>query len=188
MKFICIIGPQAVGKMTVGHALAKKTDDKLFHNHMTIDLLEPLFGFSQATMTLSESFRKQIFEQFITSNENGLIFTFMWAFNQQSDWEFIEDIYKLFTNNHIDVYFIELEASVDTRLQRNKTEHRLHHKPTKRNIEQSEAHLIQSLKNYRLQSHPGEIPYPNYVRINNEEMDPDTVANLICDHFAFKKV
>src|SRR5699024_5696241 len=92
------IGPQAVGKMTVGHALAKKTDDKLFHNHMTIDLLAPLFGFSETTMTLSESFRKQIFEQFIRSNENGLIFTFMWAFNQESDWEFIEEIYKLFTN------------------------------------------------------------------------------------------
>lgn len=45
-KFVLIFGPQAVGKMTVGQELAKMTDLKLFHNHMTIDLLEPLYGFS----------------------------------------------------------------------------------------------------------------------------------------------
>jgi hypothetical protein len=45
-KFVFIFGPQAVGKMTVGQELAKVTGLKLFHNHMTIDLLEPLFGFS----------------------------------------------------------------------------------------------------------------------------------------------
>ena len=39
MKFILIFGPQAVGKMTVGQELAKITNLKLFHNHMTIDLV-----------------------------------------------------------------------------------------------------------------------------------------------------
>ena len=39
MKFILLFGPQAVGKMTVGQELAKITDLKLFHNHMTIDLV-----------------------------------------------------------------------------------------------------------------------------------------------------
>ncbi|HDR7606865.1 TPA: hypothetical protein QCX41_004389 [Bacillus mycoides] len=41
MKFILIFGPQAVGKMTVGQELAKLTDLKNFHNHMTIDLVSP---------------------------------------------------------------------------------------------------------------------------------------------------
>ena len=38
-KFILIIGPQAVGKMTVGQELAKMTGYKLFYNHMTIERL-----------------------------------------------------------------------------------------------------------------------------------------------------
>ena len=42
-KFIQIIGPQAVGKMTVGQELAKITGLKLFHNHMTIDLVSNFF-------------------------------------------------------------------------------------------------------------------------------------------------
>lgn len=45
MKFVLIFGPQAVGKMTVGHELEKITDLKLFHNHMTIELVDPFFKY-----------------------------------------------------------------------------------------------------------------------------------------------
>ena len=38
-KFIQIIGPQAVGKMTVGQELAKITEYKLLYNHMTIEMV-----------------------------------------------------------------------------------------------------------------------------------------------------
>lgn len=185
MKLVCIIGPQAVGKMTVGHALEKQTALTLFHNHMTIDLLEPIFGFSQELSELSDAFRMQIFKKFLQTEHAGLIFTYMWAFNEEADWQFIEEIYELFTSHGVEVYFVELEASVDTRLVRNHSPHRLAHKLTKRNIEQSEAHLLQSIEHYRLQSEPGEIPYLNYIRINNETMAPKDVATLICEQFDF---
>ncbi|MBC8077907.1 MAG: hypothetical protein H7Y32_17655, partial [Chloroflexales bacterium] len=45
MDFVLIFGPPAVGKMTVGHELARPTGLKLFHNHMTIDLVLPFFPF-----------------------------------------------------------------------------------------------------------------------------------------------
>jgi adenylate kinase family enzyme len=35
---VFIVGPPAVGKMTVGYELAQRTGLKLFHNHHTIDL------------------------------------------------------------------------------------------------------------------------------------------------------
>lgn len=43
---IMITGPQAVGKMTVGQELAKLTNFKLFHNHMSIDLVNNFFSYS----------------------------------------------------------------------------------------------------------------------------------------------
>jgi shikimate kinase len=46
MKLIVIFGPQAVGKMTVGHELEKITNLKLFHNHMPIELISPFFDYS----------------------------------------------------------------------------------------------------------------------------------------------
>jgi len=38
MQLVIIFGPPAVGKMTVGRALAERTGFKLFHNHMTSKL------------------------------------------------------------------------------------------------------------------------------------------------------
>lgn len=39
MKLVIITGPHAVGKMTVGQELERLTGLKLFHNHMTIDIV-----------------------------------------------------------------------------------------------------------------------------------------------------
>lgn len=44
MKLVIILGPHAVGKMTVGQELAAITGLKLFHNHMTIELVRNFFS------------------------------------------------------------------------------------------------------------------------------------------------
>lgn len=41
MKLVIIFGNLAIGKMTVGQELAKITNLKLFHNHMTIEPVIP---------------------------------------------------------------------------------------------------------------------------------------------------
>lgn len=89
MKFVLLFGPQAVGKMTVGQELAKITDLKLLHNHMTIDLLEPFFGFEPEMWKLSTLFREEIFSAFAKSDRYGMIFTYVWTFDQQEDWDFV---------------------------------------------------------------------------------------------------
>jgi shikimate kinase len=38
MSFLLLVGPPAVGKMTVGQALAQKLGYPLFHNHLSIEL------------------------------------------------------------------------------------------------------------------------------------------------------
>ncbi|GIP20196.1 hypothetical protein J22TS3_04710 [Paenibacillus sp. J22TS3] len=71
MKLVIIFGPQAVGKMTVGHELEKMTNLKLFHNHMTIEWLAPLFGFSHDMWRLVNKFRQDIFEVAAASDMYG---------------------------------------------------------------------------------------------------------------------
>ena len=44
MKLVFILGNAAVGKMTVGQALMKITNLRLFHNHMTIEPVMEIFG------------------------------------------------------------------------------------------------------------------------------------------------
>ncbi len=146
MKFILLFGPQAVGKMTVGQALAKKTNLKLLHNHMTIDLLAPLFGFSSDMWRLSDLFRREIFESFSKTEEDGLIFTYVWAFDREEDWDFVKQTCEIFRAHGADLYFVELEADLDERLKRNQTPNRLKHKPTKRDVTYSENELLSSMK------------------------------------------
>ncbi|WP_270181320.1 AAA family ATPase [Alkalihalobacillus sp. CinArs1] len=183
MKFVLIFGPQAVGKMTVGAELAKLTGLKLFHNHMTIDPLAPLFGFSSEMWRLSSLFREEIFKTFARSEQYGMIFTYVWAFDEKKDWDSVEKMCTIFTSEGAELYFVELEANVEERLKRNRTPYRLEQKPTKRNIEQSEHNLLETLKTNRLNSYEGEIDQQHYLRINNENLKPEEVARMIKERF-----
>ncbi len=75
-----MIGNAAVGKMTVGQELAKITGLRLFHNHMTVEPVLEIFGeFNSETI---KRFRQVVFEEFAKANNYGMIFTYMWAFDQ----------------------------------------------------------------------------------------------------------
>ena len=183
MKFVLIFGPQAVGKMTVGQELVKRTELKLFHNHMTLEMLSPIFGFGPETWRLSTLFRFEIFKAVADSDLEGMIFTFVWAFNEKEDWEFVESLCRIFDAKGGDLYFVELEANLDERLERNKTPNRLEHKPSKRDIEWSDNELKTSMDQYRLNSLEGEINKKNYIKINNTDKSAEEVANIIKDTF-----
>lgn len=178
-KFVLIFGPQAVGKMTVGQELSKRTGLKLLHNHMTIELLEPFFGFSSEMWRLSDLFREEIFKSFVKTDHYGLIFTFVWDFNSRQDWKKVDQICRFFRSHGVDVYWVELEADVQERLRRNQTPNRLYHKPTKRNMKQSEADLLQSMTKFRMNSKEGEIQQPHYQKINNTHLSASEVAGII---------
>jgi AAA domain len=45
MKLIIIHGPAAAGKLTVSRALAERTGFKVYHNHISIDCVKPVFEF-----------------------------------------------------------------------------------------------------------------------------------------------
>jgi hypothetical protein len=184
MKFILIFGPNAVGKMTVGQELEKMTGLKLFHNHMTIELVSPFFSYSSDSgKRIVRHFRQEIFEEVAKSNLDGLIFTYIWAFNEQDDWDYVENVCNIFRSKGGEIYFAELEADLDERLARNRSPHRLNHKPTKRNLEWSEKDLKEASKKHRLNSEIGEIKVQSYIRINNTKLSPEEVAKIIKEKF-----
>lgn len=186
MKFVLIFGPQAVGKMTVGQELAKITDLKLFHNHMTIDLVGQFFDYgTEEGKRLVSLFRQEIFEEVSKSSLPGIIFTYVWAFDLKADWDYVNHVSQLFESRGGTVYFVELEADLEKRLERNKTPNRLEHKPSKRDIEWSENDLKQSMQEYRLNSFNGEIKHPNYVKIDNTNLSAKEVADIISEQFHF---
>ena len=186
MKLMILIGNSSVGKMTVGQELAKITPFRLFHNHMMIEPVLEVFGSFRGDVI--QKLRKVIFEEFAKSDNYGLIFTFMWAFDMPSDWDYLESVKQIFGLPEEDVYYVELIAPQEVRLERNRTENRLKNKASKRDLEASDARLIRDDENYRCESLPGEIPFPNYLRLENASIAAAEAAQMIKGHFAFPDV
>jgi len=116
--------------MVVGKELSRQTGFKLLHNHMTIELLIQIFDYGLPKFhKLNSEFRRRIFEEVATSDLPGFIFTYVWDFNQKKEKDYIELISNLFVKNKWEVYYVELETSLEERLKRNKTKVRLIEKP-----------------------------------------------------------
>lgn len=186
MKLVIIFGPHAVGKMTVGQALARMTGLKVFHNHMTIDPLLALFDHVPAERSrLTNLFRDEIFQSFAKTDAEGMIFTYMWGFDLPHDWAYIDHVEEIFRAQGAKVYYVELEADFNLRIERNKTENRLAHKPSKCNITASEAIFRKIESEHRLNSYPGEVQKEYYLRINNTDLSPEEAARRIKAAFQF---
>ena len=181
MKLVLMIGSGAVGKMTVGQALAERTELRLFHNHMTIEPVLEVFGKKENQVI--GRLRRVIFEEFAKSDHYGLIFTYMWAFDQPSDWAEVQEIVSLFEQHGAEIYCVELVASQAVRLQRNKTENRMRHKASKRDIAFSESCILREDASFRLVSREGELPFANYLRIDNTHLTPEQAAEQIRQYF-----
>lgn len=185
MKVLFLFGDAAVGKMTVGQELTKITDLRLFHNHMTIEPVLEIFGDFNGDAIYR--MREVIFEEFAKTDKYGLIFTFMWAFDQPDDWKNVEHIQSIFTakNKDTQFYYAELVAPQDIRLQRNTSENRLKHKKSKNDIETSTRRLLDDDAHYRLESLDGEIPFENYIKIDNSDLPAAEAAQKIKERFGF---
>ena len=183
-KFVLIIGPQAVGKMTVGQELAKLTGYKLFYNHMTIEMVRLIFDYDkEAYRKMNRLIRYEIFKEFAKSNEKGIIFTGCFDFGK--DFETEKEETDRWMSLFDETYVVELEASLEERLRRNKTANRLEHKASKRDLEWSENDLLKSIEKHRLNSNPGEGEkiFKNYLKIVNTDLSAIDVAQMIKEKF-----
>ena len=189
MKLVIIFGPRAVGKMTVGYELERLTGLRLFHNHMTIDVVLRFFPFGSPPFhRLVTEFRTRIFEEVAASDLPGLIFTYVWALDHAGDKAHVDRLCDIFRQRGAEIYFVELEASLDERLRRNETELRLAEKRPKRDLEFSRRNLLEIQEKYQLNT-GGEFFYPErYLRIENTHLPPDEVARRIVEAFGLPTI
>ena len=149
---VLLFGPPAVGKMTVGRAMADEGRFRLFHNHMTIEPLLETFGYGTPPFnSLNSEFRTRVLEE-AARHGVDLVFSLVWALDCSEDLEIIERYVEIFDG---DVAFVELRAGLDTRLERNRTEERLLHKPSKRDVEWSDGNVRELETQWQMTSEDG---------------------------------
>ena len=182
-NLIVVSGPQAVGKMTVAEKLKERLGYSLMVNHDSIEVSDKIFGFGTPPQKeLNELIRKNTFE-IALKYDIDMIFTFVTAFNIQDDIDYLNKIRGMFEASGGEFYYVELEADVETRLERNVTPHRLESKHSKKDLERSKKDLLETMKKYRLNSNEGELICPNHLKINNTNLEPEEVADQVIEHF-----
>lgn len=176
---IVIIGAQASGKMTIGQELEKLSQATLIHNHETIDfVLRFIPDFTSDMIELNSRICFDIYDVFAKYGRD-VIATALVDFNDPNQVGFLEIVQNIFHEQDRQVLFVELDASLEERLRRNKTENRLKHKPLKRHIDISESEILDTSERCRYTT--DEIPsfIQHYYKINNTHLSAEEVAKLI---------
>lgn len=180
MTLLFVFGPPAVGKMTVGRAIADASSFRLFHNHHVIEPLLEVFEFETPQFqTLMGEFRQRLLEEAAAADVD-LVFTLVWALDLTDDAEAVRRHLAPFVEAGRQVALVELHAGLGTRLQRNRTELRLAEKKSKRDLVWSDDN-VRGLERYQMNTG---VPSPAddvialypHLRIDNTDRSPADVA------------
>lgn len=182
MHLVILFGPQAVGKMTVGLEIARRTPYRLFHNHASIEPLLGIFDWgTPAFETLREEFRTRVIEEAVASGMPGLVFTLVWCLDLASDAEYVERLIAPVLAGGGRIDFVELYADQATRLTREGTPLRLELKASKRDLDWQRTHLVESGARHRLWTGPDQafpLDHP-YLHLDNTDLSAAAAAEEI---------
>ena len=185
-NLIVVCGPQAVGKMTVAESLRDKLKYNLMMNHDSIEVSDRIFGFdTPAQREFNSIFREKAFELAVKHNVD-LLFTYVAAFEKEEEINYLKTLEHQFTASGGDFYFVELSADLDTRLKRNLTPHRMERKASKKDTKWSEENLLKDSQRHRLNTKEGEILFENHLKIDNTNLSPDEVADIVIGKYNLK--
>lgn len=178
MKLIFIYGAPAVGKLTVSNEIAKHTDFKVFHNHLSIDCIEPIFEFgTDSFWKLLHKIRIETIREAARVNQN-LIYTFCYA--KGEDDAHVAKITKVVEANGGEVCFVLLVCKTGE-LERRVLEEsrRKYGKANNLNI------LNEILGKYDLFS---PVPERESLIIDNTNLSAGATAREIIEHYKLGEI
>src|SRR5205085_4744136 len=106
-----IYGSPAAGKLTVANEISAATGFKVFHNHLTINCVRPIFDFGTPPFgRLVDSFRVQLISEATRENVN-LVHTFVYSFG--NDDPYIERVIRTVEENGGEVCLVLLKCEME---------------------------------------------------------------------------
>jgi chloramphenicol 3-O-phosphotransferase len=173
MKLVFLHGPPAVGKLTIARALAALTGFRLFHNHLTVDLVSSLFPFgSEPFILLREQIWLAAFGE-AARNNVSLIFTFNPERTVRE--RFVRDAIDMVGSAGGQVTFIELTCA-EEELERRMGD-----------ASRKEFGKLASVEQYRSLQDAGAFQFPKLpegLLLDTTNRLPAETAKLISEHVA----
>ncbi|HET9633886.1 MAG TPA: AAA family ATPase [Terrabacter sp.] len=184
MHLLCIIGPPAVGKMTVGRAVCDLTGFRLFHNHMSIEPLLGVFDFdSPSFRRINTLVRREVIAEAVRADLPGLVFSFAIDFDRPSESALLRELVAPVERAGAPIDVVELDAPQEVRLSREGGEDRMDHKRSKRDVDWARAHVVELESRARLTSDPARdgdlLPGHRHLRLDNSHGDARATAERI---------
>jgi RNase adaptor protein for sRNA GlmZ degradation len=173
VKLIFIYGSPAVGKLTVANEIAAATGFKVFHNHLSIDCIVPVFDFGTKPFAkLIEIIRVETVAEAARENVD-LIYTFCYA--KDLDDAHVEKITRAAEENGGEVCFVLLKADRDE----------LNKRVTEESRKKMGKAKTVELMNYFHENYDLFSPVPNQesLIIDNTNLSAEAAAKLIIEHF-----
>lgn len=175
MKLVVIYGPPAAGKLTVARALSKLINYKVFHNHLTVDLVESVLEFDKGNFwDYVNRFRLDMLK-ILAKEKINIIFTFCYRPEYP---KLVKDLVKLIKKHKGKIYFVQLAPSEEILLKRVKGASRKKYGKLKS--------VTQLKKDLKTMTFFESVPYKENLKIDNTKLPAKQVAKLIEQHFKLK--
>ena len=176
MKLVILYGAPASGKLTIATELGKRTGFKVFHNHLSIDCVRPVFDFGTPPfLRLIETIRFATISE-AAREDVDLIHTFVYAFGED-DKHFAKLIASA-EDNGGEVHLVLLRCDPDVLRARIGDESRV-----KIGKLTDPGSIDGSLSRYDLRStYPGR----DSLVIDTTDLDPADAVSRIIDHFRLR--
>jgi len=178
MKLIVLHGLPGVGKLTVARELAKLTGFRVFHNHLTVDLVLSVFDFgSPGFIELREKIWLDVISRAAEERIDGLIFTF--AFERTVRDGFIRRLRNAVEARDGEVVLVNLKCSTD------ELEKRMGDPARKAFGKLNSVQQFRELNDAGAFLHP-EIPEDG-ISFDTTNLSPSAAASRIVDEFGLGK-
>jgi shikimate kinase len=173
VKLVFIYGPPGVGKLTVGKALAKQTGFRLFHNHLAIDAVKPVFDFGTPSFwKLVGRLRKEVLDEAAKQGVDT-IFTFVYA--KGGDDEYVREIVRIVESHGGDVCFVRLYCAPAELGRRIASKSR-----KKIGKLSSRSALAELASRFDITS---EVPFAGGISLDTTRASPKKVSAVIAKHY-----
>ncbi len=176
MKLVFIYGAPAVGKLTVANELAAQTDFKVFHNHLSIDAIEPIFQFgTKSFWKLVDLIRFETVGEAARENVN-LIYTFCYA--KGSDDAHVARITEAVETNGGEICFVLLTC------ERDELERRVLEESRRKFGKANNLEILNEILDKHDLFSP--VPERESLQVDNTNLSSELAAQKIIKHYGLK--
>ena len=174
MKLVLLYGPPGVGKLTVAKALSAITGYRIYHNHIAVEAILPVFDYGTKEYNeLVAIYRMELLKRAINSSMKGLIATFVYA--PGIDDRYIKRLIRHAASHSSKICFVKLTCDKKELYRRVSDQSRREFSKIK-----SKKALKRMLEKYDIDA---AISYVYNMIIDNTRIGPKKAAALIKEHY-----